>query len=172
MKCLFEGPLGFHYGQAYVESGGASFDGDMEATFYDQSNGLCGAAVSGTLFLITGLHTGRVGFRVERHDHEPPMDDTYEEIIEVSYRPKSAEVALVEWSAQVTHPLVLQAIDYRVRYSARGMDAGHAADTILDGEPMVDSYLLQFWPAPPAPDCIVKQTSENAAYWHRCASEM
>ena len=30
-----------------------------------------------------------------------------------------------------------------------------------------DRYLLQFWPAPPAPDRVVRQTSFRAAYWHR-----
>jgi hypothetical protein len=37
-----------------------------------------------------------------------------------------------------------------------------AAHSDIEG----DHYLLQFWPAPPAPDRIVKQTSASAAYWH------
>lgn len=172
MKCLFEGDLKVHYGQAYVESGGESFNGDMDTTFRGQRNGLCGAAVGGTLFLITGLHTGRVKFRAELLDSPPTLDHTYEEIVEVSFRPSTDRVELVEWSGQVTHPLALEATDYRVRYSARGMDEGDSADTIVDDEPTVDSYLLQFWSAPPASDCIVKQTSQMAAYWHRYAGEL
>lgn len=33
----------------------------------------------------------------------------------------------------------------------------------------IDRYLLQLWPAPMAPDAILRQTSEHAAYWHRVA---
>lgn len=46
-----------------------------------------------------------------------------------------------------------------MRYAARGMDAGSAGTEM-------DVYALWFWPAPPAPDAVVKQTSESAAYWH------
>jgi hypothetical protein len=51
------------------------------------------------------------------------------------------------------------------------MDEGRAKDTRLDEDPEVDSYLLQFWSSPPAPDSVVKQTSEIAAYWHGFARE-
>jgi hypothetical protein len=39
------------------------------------------------------------------------------------------------------------------------MDAGHASTAM-------DVYGLWFWPAPPAPDAIIRQTSAVAAYWH------
>ncbi|MFI6375970.1 hypothetical protein [Streptomyces sp. NPDC050546] len=42
----------------------------------------------------------------------------------------------------------------------------------MDGEPQLDRYLLQFWPAPPGPDRILKQTSLSAAHWHRYAREL
>jgi hypothetical protein len=66
-------------------------------------------------------------------------------------------------------PLALDEIDYRVRYCGWGMDAGHQAGPQMDGEPLVDRYLLQFWPAPPEPDQVIKQTSAQAAYWHHKA---
>lgn len=169
MLVLFEGPLNVHYGQAYVVSGGQGFCGDMEATFRGQQNGLCGAAVGGSLFLVTGLHTGQVAFRVELHEAEPPVDENFEEVVEVSYRPLSAEVELEEWAGEPVCPLPLAVTDYRVRYCGRGMDAGKEADTIVD-EPPIDSYLLQFWPDAATPDRILKQTGETAAYWHSCAS--
>jgi hypothetical protein len=50
------------------------------------------------------------------------------------------------------------------------MDAGHQGHPQLDDEdPLIDRYLLQFWPAAPAPDRVVKQTSAKAAYWHEYA---
>jgi hypothetical protein len=143
----------------------------MEDTFRGQSNGLCGAVCPGSLFLVTGLHTGDVGLRVELHEQEPPLDDGDEEIVEVSFRPASAVVAIVEWGGRRRHPLALRAVDYRVRYCARGMDAGNEADTIVDG-PVVDSYRLQLWPAPPGPDRVVRQTGDHAAYWHRSVAEI
>jgi hypothetical protein len=35
--------------------------------------------------LITGLHTGQVGFTVDVLDAAPPLDDAWEEIVEVSF---------------------------------------------------------------------------------------
>ena len=58
------------YGQFYVASG-PGMHGLLEECFAGQRNGLCGAAVPGFLFLITGLHTGEVGLTVElRRPHE------------------------------------------------------------------------------------------------------
>jgi hypothetical protein len=170
MNTLFDGPLGVQYGQAYVESG-EDWGGDMDATFEGQKNGLCGAAVPGALFLVTGLHTGDVALRVEAHDTTPPSDDAWEDVVEVSFTPGSDDVTLEQFGGMGTTQLELKPGDYRVRYSARGMDAGKEADTLDDDAEPVDSYLLQFWPAPPAPDAVIKQTSEQAAYWHKNAQE-
>jgi hypothetical protein len=160
------GSIHVHHGQAYVESGGPEPDIDMDATFRGQTQGLCGARVPGSLFLITGLHTGQVGFRIETRDREPPIDESYEDIVEASFRPASRHAALVEWGAEATYPFPLEPRNYRVRYSARWMDAGREEDSLLGGEPVVDWYLLEFWPAPRSPDRIVTQASEIAAYWH------
>ena len=51
------------------------------------------------------------------------------------------------------------------------MDAAHDG-TLLEGEPAIDAYLLQFWPAPPAPDRVVKVTSKEAKYWHGWVREI
>lgn len=158
------------YAQIYVES--TSSLGDMNDCFRGQRNGLCGAASAGVLFLITGLHTGEVGFAVEVHDEEPPIDDTWEEIVEASYRPVG-EASLMTWAGDGGWwPLGLAETDYRVRYCGWGMDAGHQASPPEDDEPVVDRYLLQFWPAPAGPDRVVKATSAQAAYWHDTMSTL
>ncbi|WP_460653704.1 hypothetical protein [Kribbella endophytica] len=169
MQTLMTGPAWVSYAQIYVESSDDPMP-ELSECFGGQQNGLCGAAVPGTLFLITGLHTGNVGFAVELHDEEPPLDDTWEEIVEASYRP-AGEVALNGWGGEGRWPLALDPIDYRVRYSGWGMDTGHQSAGPMDDEPLVDRYLLQFWPAPPAPDRVLKQTSAQAAYWHGFARE-
>jgi hypothetical protein len=90
--------------------------------------------------------------------------------VEVSFEPTADDVALVQWGGEAAWPLAVEPVDLRARYCAWGMDHAWQADTILSGGPQLDRYLLQFWPAPPAPDRVLKQTSVTAAYWHTYAS--
>jgi hypothetical protein len=168
---VFDGRLHVHYGQAYVFSGDADETGEMDACFRGQLNGLVGAALPGELFLMTGLHTGYVQFRVVGAA-EPLPDETWEECVEASFEP-SGEVRLVDWDRNLVCNVALdQRQAYRARYHARGMDAGHEADTILEDEAPVDEYRLFFWPAAAAPDRIVRRTSAQADYWHRWAQAL
>jgi hypothetical protein len=164
MRTLMTGPAGVHYGQISVES--TENHADLGECFGGQRNGLCGAAIDGKLFLITGLHTGTVGFAVELYDDAPPLDDSWEEIVEASFRPLGRTM-LTGWAGEWRHQLDLPLVDYRVRYCGWGMDAGHqGAPQLEDDDPLLDRYVLQFWPSSPAPDRVVKQTSGTAAYWH------
>ncbi|CAM5708045.1 hypothetical protein STENM36S_03370 [Streptomyces tendae] len=165
------GEVHVDYGQIYVESDPDAVGPGLSEAFGGQRSGLCGAAVPGALWLRTGSHSGSVGFGVEVHDEAPRLDPEWEDVVEVSFRPASAGAALVEWGGGAVRELGLREIDYRVRYCARGMDEAHRRDTRLDGQPLVDRYLLQFWPAEPAPDRILKQTSTAAAYCHGYARE-
>lgn len=166
MARVFEGLLWVHYGQAYVES--SDSDGIyLEDAFRRQNNRLCGAALPGALFLITGLHTGKVGFTVDVLDAPLPLDNIWEEIVEVSFTPGLGEIALTDWNANRMCNIPLQKKNYRVRYCARNMDVGDDVDTILESEPAVDFYSLTFWRADPLPDVVVKQTSRKATYWHK-----
>src|SRR5690349_5733026 len=128
---LFDGRLHVHYGQAYVFSDDAGDTGEMDACFRGQVNGLLGAGQPGMLFLITGLHTGHVGLTVDVAEHEPPVEESWEECVEVSFAPATPDVRLVDWDRELVCQLPLEVTDYRVRYAARGMDRGHEADTIL-----------------------------------------
>jgi hypothetical protein len=72
----------------------------------------------------------------------------------------------VEWAGEDAHPLGELPSGpgaHRLRYHARGMDAGVELDTAdeYDGEP-VDEYLLQIWPARPAQPQVLKLTSVRA----------
>ncbi|MFH8499115.1 hypothetical protein [Streptomyces coeruleorubidus] len=167
-----EGEVHVHYGQIYVETDPDDFGPGLSEAFAGQRAGLCGAATPGALWLNTGLHTGDVGFTVEVHEEAPPLDPSWEDVVEVSFRPVSADSALVEWGGGASWQLGLEETDYRVRYCATGMDRASERDIRLDGEPPLDCYLLQFWPAPPEPDRVLKQTSQAAAYWHRYAREL
>ncbi len=171
MRTVVHGEVHVHYGQIYVhDEDGEPFEGDLHACFAGQRNGLCGAAVPGTLFLITGLHTGEVGFTAEVHPSEPP-DGGGDDVVEASFRARGRTM-LVTWGGGDSWDLELTPGDYRVRYSGTAMDAGRERDTRLGGEPRLDRYLLQFWPAPAAPDVVVRETSAIAAYWHGFARDL
>jgi hypothetical protein len=166
---VFAGRLWVHYGQAYVLSGDSEVP-DLDAAFRGQVNGLCGTAVSGGMFLITGLHTGQVGFTVEVSGSPPELDGSWEEIVEAPFLVPDLTVSLYQWGEESGLPLSLAAGTYRARYSARNMQAGHDQDTSADDTVIIDEYRLQFWPAPSSPDQVIRQTSEIAAYLHRFAS--
>ncbi|SFO11710.1 hypothetical protein [Actinomadura madurae] len=168
MQVLFSGEVHVHYSQLYVTSS-PDLISDLQGCFLGQENGLCGAASPGALYLITGLHTGDVGVVVESHSEPPPVDKDWEEIVEVSFTPETDDVTLMQWAGEAAWSLDLDRVDYRVRYCASGMQAARDADTRLDDEPQIDRYLLQFWPAPPEADRVLKQTTEHAAYWHSFA---
>lgn len=153
-----------HYGQAYV----LAPECDMllpEDAFARQRNGLCGAAVPGGLFLTTGLHTGQVKLRIQVHHAAPPVDDSWDEIVEASWSLHSSPVLLQNWGGMTVCEIPLENGTYRVRYSARRFGEGEEEDEEGDREP-IESYLLAFWPAPHADDAVLKQTSERAAYWN------
>ncbi|WP_370961415.1 hypothetical protein [Amycolatopsis sp. cg9] len=163
MRTVVHGEVPVHYGQIYVHSaGGDPFEGDLSACFAGQRNGLCGAAVAGTLFLLTGLHTGEVGFTAEVHETEPP-DAGGADVVEAPFH-VAGPARLVTWGGEDWWDLELTPGDYRVRYSGTGMDAG-------DG-PGPEHYLLQFWAAPPAPDAVIRHRSAAAAYWHDFARKL
>lgn len=166
VRTVFDGEVHVHYSQIYVESRPDGIGPTPEEAFPGQVNGLCGAASPGGLYLATGLHTGRVGFTVQVCEAAPDLTGDWEDVVEVSFSPASPSTNLVEWAGAAHWPLGLERMDYRVRYCAWGMDTAHAVDTRCAGEPQVDRYLLQFWPAPPSRERIVKQTSESARYRH------
>ena len=168
---LAAGRLSVHYGQAYVLCGDCEVP-DLEDAFRGQTNGLCGAAAPGALFLLVGLHTGTVGFVVQVLDAVPEAGQSWEDVVEVSFLVPDSPVALYEWGETAGYSLPLSPGSYRARYCARGMDAGHRQDTVLQDEDVVDEHLLQVWPAVPGGDQVIRETSEIARYWHNFAREL
>src|SRR5260370_23489980 len=94
VRTLMSKTVQVHYGQFYVQS--VENMPALDECFAGQRNGLCGAAEPGFLFLIIGRHTGAVGFTVQLHDTRPPEDDSWQEIVEASFRPEG-ETSLQGW---------------------------------------------------------------------------
>ncbi|MGP3977139.1 hypothetical protein ACTWQF_24620 [Streptomyces sp. 8N114] len=133
MRTLFSGEFSVAYGQMYIDSRTDPDEGPeagLHECFMGQQAGLCGAAVPGHLFLLTGLHTGSVPFTVELHETEPSSDvGGWEDVVETSFRTASDATQLIEWGGGAWD-LGLPSGTYRVRYHCRGMDeatTGYAA---------------------------------------------
>lgn len=141
---------------------------DLDDARAGQSNGLLGAAVPGALSLMFGLHTGPEPLRIEWSETEPPVEDAWEEVVDASVDLPDQEMLLSAFE-EFVDVVVPASGPHRARFNARGMDAAREMDSRDDDEPAPDRYLLQLWPAAAAPDRIVRQTSANAAYWHRAA---
>lgn len=130
-RTLFDGRVHVHSGQLSAESGDEPISGSLSEAFAGQENGLCGEALPSGLYLLTGLHTGDIGFTVELHEQAPDLADEWEDVVEVSFRPVSPRVLLLQWAGEAARDLDLAQIDYRVRYCGTGMDEGRSLDTIL-----------------------------------------
>ncbi|WP_247700962.1 hypothetical protein [Streptomyces sp. RM72] len=101
-----------------------------------------------------------VALTVEVHGAAPPLDDHWEDVVEASFRPLTSSTAVLPCGHGALCELALPPADHRVRCCGRGLD---------DGAGPVGQYLLQFWPAPPAADRVVRQTSRGAAHPRRGA---
>jgi len=164
---LYDGLLDVHYGFFDVCSG-VEPDGELIDARRGQTNGLCGAKLDHRLAMVTGLHTGNIPLRIEWYPAEPAMDPKWEDVVEASLDITSTDGMLVSFEddAELEFP---QTGWHRARYCAAGMDAGSDLDTLDEDELAPDRYLLQLWPAPAAPDAIVRETSKIASYWHSVA---
>ncbi|TDD50889.1 hypothetical protein E1263_30495 [Kribbella antibiotica] len=164
MRTVVNGRAFLTFGQIYVESGDER--PDFDDSFRGQQNGLCGAAIAGTLCLMTGLHTGHVGLIVEVCDEAPVIDETWEDIVEAPFRP-AGDATVYGFDSSDWWELGLEPADYRVRYCGRAIDTGRESDDEKEwDDPPIDHYLLQFWPAPPEPDQVIKVTSRMARDSH------
>src|ERR1700712_5653824 len=139
MAVLFDDEISVHYG--FIHLMPVETPPDLMKARAGQVNGLLGAAEAGALSMVTGLHTGRVGFRLELLDSDPPLSPDWEEVVEASFTvPETAEMLLAafEESTSIDLPAFTS---YRARYCAIGMDDARQAEA--SGEPIarvIDRY--------------------------------
>ena len=162
MSVLLDQQITTDYGQFDVLSD-AEIEWSLDDFFTGQLNGWVGAAMPGSLHVGLADRTGsRV--RMELHDQVPNLG-SWEDIVEVSvvFQPGSV-VRWESWAGESGGPLALPPATYRVRVSANGRDEARDGR----GEPPLDFYLIEFWPATLVEDdIIVRTTSHDAAYWNR-----
>jgi hypothetical protein len=142
------------------------FDGDFDRFFEGQLNGLVGAADPSGVYLNLARRSGGSKVRIELLDHpQGPRPDIWQDIVEVSVDvPEGSAPRWSSWTGESSGKLPIPAGTYRLRVSACGRDEGRVGEF---AEGVVDSYLLELWPAPIEPDAIVRTRSDDAAYWHR-----
>ena len=152
------------YGQFSLEWGENLWDGDVDRFFAGQQNGWVAAAVPDVAHVVLARRSGGSSVRVELGTDEPVLESSWEDVVEVTIViADGASVRWAAWGGMDGAPLAIPGGTYRLRVNARGRDAGSAGEF----EPeVVDFYLLQLWPAPAAPDAVIRVGSADATYWH------
>jgi hypothetical protein len=169
MQLLFDGTVHSHHSQCYITIGD-SYDISTDHS-KGQVNGLLGAAFPSFLYICIGWHTGDVRMRVELHPCPAPLDPKWEEVVEVPFTvPEGERLVLSECCGGAPATFRIPGGDYRVRYCANqfGVNEDRSWDEI-QAQPLLEEYLLCFWPAARRPDEILKVTRPRAQYWHSTA---
>jgi hypothetical protein len=162
---IFDAVVHTDYGQFdLIWSDDLGFDGDYDRFFNGQVNGLAGATSGTGLYLNLARRSGGSPIQIMLLDTEPPLLDDWEDVVEVSISlPTDADPTWSTWAGEHSGPLAIPPGTYRVRVNARGRDDGR--DGEFADEP-VDWYLIELWPAAPAPDAILRATTADSTYWH------
>jgi hypothetical protein len=171
MTEVFAGDVAVHYGfiDLYSDPAGSGDEADdLVGARRGQANGLVGARVPHQLGMVTGLHTGHVPLVVTWTESEPELDEAWEDVVEVSVDLMTPDLVLATFDSAYECRVPREGW-HRARYCVAGMDEGQELDSPDEGEHAPDRYLLQLWPARQAPDAVVREGSEIAAYWHGVA---
>ncbi|MGI3780335.1 MAG: hypothetical protein ACRYG2_06110 [Janthinobacterium lividum] len=161
-KVLFDGTIDVSYRFIHMDSGVGGWDQEIDHRAH-QRNGLAGGAQTGFVDLVVGTHSGAVPLRIELHRKVPRLDERWDEIVEVSCDLRGRRLEVSAFDSWLDPLKVRQNGPHRVRYSALRFDD---EDGRSHREAVLDRYLVQLWPAPMAPDEVIKVTSERAASWH------
>ena len=170
MRVLFDATMYVAAGVVFVSGLGdarPTLPENVDAAFRGQTNGLLGAAVPGELALDVALRSGYFGMRVETLEVAPPASAEWEDVVEVSFAPRNPYVVFLNYDTDALLEMTLAVQPYRVRLSARNMDAAASQQLVIDeDEPLIDHYCMSFWPAPRGPDEILRRSSQIAASKH------
>ena len=157
---LFDDIIYVEESQFMISSAEDSFP-NFERPFEGQVNGLVDGSGDGMLWFLTGAEYGEAHALVRVTQAEPQLDDSFGDIVEVSFAHTSDELFVRELDGEWRPGTPLTSGDYRVRLSVANMDSFYERED--DDESILDEdYLIELWPAEKSPDEILKQTSEHA----------
>jgi hypothetical protein len=117
-----------------------------------------GGARSGMVRCRTGHKTERALVSIDVSCGTLESDLSFDDVVEMSYRPTAGELNLADWQRRLAHPptrLPWGGSWCRLRYHLRGMTD--------DG---VGECLIQIWPAEPTPPSTVKISTNLGRFWH------
>ncbi|SCE65873.1 hypothetical protein GA0070607_0052 [Micromonospora coriariae] len=159
----FRAHIGVHYGFLEIADDQSWGRTDWANVFFGRRPTGLIATSPGEVFLVTGRHTGTVGFTVRVNDGDPGPDlEGFEDVVEVPFEALRSELRLFQWAGEKSHTLPRLSAgpgSYRMRYHCRGMD--EAGNSSRDYCEVVDEYLLQIWPSPAAPPATLKAISRE-----------
>jgi hypothetical protein len=142
----------------------------LDGAFAGQTNGLLGAHARGGVWIDGPALYGKYAVRIEAFDQRPRVPEWCEDVVEVSYNHTGNALSMGSFETW-TDPLLVEPGTYRIRYCASGLDATveETAEDEFDGDDYrlySSRHLFQLWPAPAAPDEVVRSTSEFARAEH------
>ncbi|GCD89242.1 SRPBCC domain-containing protein [Nocardioides sp. LS1] len=129
-----------------------------------EANSLVAHDVGVAMFVsvISGGYDGQVNVTTVAYGDEPPLMRNWEDVVEVSVRCATGLI-VGELMEGGLIPLVEGGGDYRLRVSARGRDLAAARDLEDDDEVdidrVVEDFLIEAWPSPPAPMRVLRADS-------------
>ncbi|MFF7046533.1 hypothetical protein ACIP4T_32055 [Streptomyces massasporeus] len=121
------------------------------------------SADGGAIEVATGIHTGDVHVTVEPCAQAPDPAPDWEEIAEISCHSSSGQLLVTSF---MDEPAELPSLasqgpgPYRLRVHARGRDRAVDQTTVAE---VVESYLIQSWPAAHQDALLVKTTDAYGA---------
>ncbi len=120
------------------------------------------------LVVTTGAQFGPYAVTLRTLAAAPPEDASWEDVTELSVV-ASTEVAIGELIDGPEEWVTVAPGHHRVRVSARGRTESAERertfpddDLDLEDEVPLEHYLVEMWPAPPAPPVVVRETSRHA----------
>lgn len=174
LKKIFCGNIFTNYSEFTIECDDPDDSLLEKGGYANQENGLCGCSATGRLFFTAEPKDSLIKLEIELNNEEPSIDNSFDEIVEVSFVKGEQDIFLCEWAHEEMHQLEIPVGQYRVRYNIKGFDLDYDYENMKEpenDEPLPplpgQTYLIQFWPsAKHDADKIIKQTSKSADYWH------
>jgi hypothetical protein len=130
-----------------------------------QRNGLLGASGGNFVSVVGPARFGRYPVEVRELASPPPVPAWCEDVVEVSYAHSGGELVMGGFSdEQVLGGLASGS--YRVRLCASGLDQAAVETEEDESQTYSSRHLFQIWPAPHAPDEVLRVGSTFAEEAH------